>query len=210
MLTLILLLSTTADAAGPDRSRVRDLSEAYNLRRRQVRRFYAGISVAAASHGLIGAGSFRGHRYDCSGMVNAAYSRAGIDLAGRNSAAMFKLAKERNVFHRRKTPRPGDVAFFDNTHDRNNNRRLDDRLTHVAVVEKVDEDGTITLIHKGGSGVTRTKMNLRRPATHKDESGKVLNSHLRYRSSRDRRRTKYLTGQLWRGFGSLWREREAG
>ena len=171
-----------------------------------VRRFYDGISVAIASHHLVGAGSFRGHRYDCSGMVNAAYARAGIDLAGANSAALFKMAKDRNVYHRRNTPRPGDIAFFDNTHDRNNNRRLDDKLTHVAIVEKVDSDGTITLIHKGGSGVTRTKMNLRRPATHKDDDGKVLNSHLRYRSSRDRRRTKYLTGQLWRGFGSLWKE----
>ena len=206
MLTLILLLTGSADASRPDSARIRQLSETYNLRRWQVRRFYDGISVAMASHNLVGAGSFRGQRYDCSGMVNAAYSQAGIDLAGANSASMFKLAKERNVFHRLKTPRPGDVAFFDNTHDRNNNNRLDDRLTHVAVVEKVDDDGTITLIHKGGSGVTRTKMNLRRPATHKDDSGKVLNSHLRYRSSRDRRRTKYLTGQLWRGFASLWKE----
>ena len=205
MLTLLVLLSGAADAARPDRARVNQLSEVYNLSRRQVRRFYSGISVAIASHQLVGAGSFRGHRYDCSGMVNAAYARAGIDLSGANSAAMFKMARDRNVYHRRKIPRPGDVAFFDNTHDRNNNRRLDDRLTHVAVVEKVDSDGTITLIHKGGSGVTRTKMNLRHPRTHKSDDGKVLNSHLRYRSSRDRRRTKYLTGQLWRGFGSLWK-----
>lgn len=205
MLTLLLLLGSPAEASRPERGRIVQLSDAYNLRKRQVKRFYEGISVAQASHYLVGAGSFRGHRYDCSGMVNAAYSRAGIDLAGRNSASMLKYARENHVFHRRKSPRPGDVAFFDNTHDRNGNRRLDDKLTHVAVVEKVDDDGTITLIHKGGSGVTRTQMNLRHPATHKDEAGKVLNSHLRYRSSKDRRRTKYLTGQLWRGFGSLWK-----
>jgi hypothetical protein len=205
MLSLILLLTGSAVASSPDRARVSQLSESYNLRRGQVRRFYDGISVARASSALIGAGSFRGFRYDCSGMVNAAYASVGIDLEGRSSASLLKLARERNVFHRRKTPRPGDIAFFDNTWDKNGNRRLDDRLTHVAVVEKVDDDGTITLIHKGGRGVTRTMMNLRHPATHKDDSGKVLNSHLRSRSSRDRRRTKYLTGQLWRGFASLWK-----
>ena len=205
MLTLLMLLSSTADASHPTRKQVRQLSDSYNLRRRQVRRFYEGISVAGAGRALLGAGSFRGHRYDCSGMVNAAYSRAGIDLGGRNSAALLELARERHVFHRRKTPRPGDIAFFDNTHDRNGNRRLDDKLTHVAVVEKVDEDGTITLIHKGGSGVVRTLMNLHRSRTHRDEAGKELNSRLRYESSRDRRRTKYLTGELWRGFASLWK-----
>ena len=35
-------------------------------------------------------------------------------------------------------PKPGDVVFFDNTYDRNKNKRLDDSLTHIAIVVSVD------------------------------------------------------------------------
>ena len=42
--------------------------------------------------------------------------------------------------------------LFRDTYDRNRNRRRDDDLTHVAIVESVASDGTITLVHKGGEG----------------------------------------------------------
>ncbi len=191
------------------RLEIAQLADDHNLTRAQVRQNRAGVDVAHGLEGFLGAASLEvggeTFRHDCSGFVNAAYAATGRSLEGLNSAALYDAARSNGVFHRRKKPLPGDVAFFDNTHDRNGNRRLDDKLTHVAVVEKVDDDGTITLVHKGGSGVTRIVMNLRHRRLDRDDDGRELNSHLRGKTQRDRRRTRYLAGQLWRGFGSLWR-----
>lgn len=176
---------------------------------------HAGHDVADKLPALVGAGELevRGEafRYDCSGLVCAAYYQVGRDLEGRNGEALWQLARQEHVFHKRRKPQPGDVAFFDNTHDRNGNRRLDDKRTHVAVVERVEDDGTIVMVHKGGSGVTRIVMNLRHRREHADvESGKEWNSYLRSKTKKDRPRTRYLAGELWAGFASLWKLDDSG
>jgi surface antigen len=121
---------------------------------------------------------------------------------------MYELARREGLRHKRKVPSPGDIAFFDDTYDRNHNRRRDDDLTHVAVVESVASDGTITLVHKGGRGVMRIEMNLRRPDERRDADGRELNDHLR--ASKDKDGGPTLSGQLWRAFGSLWALDEGG
>lgn len=138
------------------------------------------------------------YRYDCSGMVCAAHVKAGMQLGG-NTRSMYKYAKDMGVFHKRKRPDVGDVAFFDNTWDRNKNGRRDDDLTHIAIVEKVERDGTITLIHLGNSGINRLVMNLKHPSHKLNAQGKPWNSVLR-----NQKKGKRLTGQLFAGFGSLW------
>jgi hypothetical protein len=144
------------------------------------------------------------YRWDCSGLVEGAMAGAGIHLAG-SSANMMERAKEVGVVHRHKKPSPGDVAFFDNTWDKNGNGLLDDPLTHVAIVEEVDKAGTITMVHLGSSnGISRLKMNLYHPDTRKDEEGNVLNDYLRRASSADSPRTPHLTGELWVAFASFW------
>ena len=146
------------------------------------------------------------YRYDCSGFVDAAHARAGVDLGLRNAAALHTLAQEEKLFSRSKRQVDvGDTIFFDNTHDRNHNGRLDDRNTHVAIVNQVDSDGTIHMVHLGSRGVTRLRMNLREPGVHKNAAGKELNSFLRVRRSADPRHTVYLAGELWSGTGSFWR-----
>lgn len=144
------------------------------------------------------------YRDDCSGLVCALYANADIDLGHRNTAALFELAQDLDVHHRKRVPDPGDVVFFDNTHDRNDNGRLDDDLTHLAVVEAVAADGTLTLVHRGSKGVVRIWMNLKRPDEHTDSDGRILNSYLRVRTSRDPAGTRYLAGELWRGSASFW------
>src|SRR5687768_6377255 len=64
------------------------------------------------------------YRWDCSGLVEAALASAGCAFKG-SSAMLFEQAKERRVLHRRRRPSPGDVAFFDDTYDRNGNGRID-------------------------------------------------------------------------------------
>ena len=81
----------------------------------------------------------------------------------------------------------------------------DDPFTHVAIVERVDEAGTITMIHLGGKGkpVARRMMNLYHPADKRDADGNTINSTLRSVNGRDG--GPELTAQLFRGFGSLWK-----
>ena len=138
-------------------------------------------------------------RYDCSGMVCAAHKKAGLPTSG-SSRMLFEQSQDMNVFHKRKRPDVGDIAFFDNTWDRNKNGRRDDKLTHVAIVETVERDGTITLIHLGGSGITRLVMNMRHPSRKMSADGKKWNDVLR----KGRDNGPVLTGELCRGFGSLW------
>ena len=161
-----------------------------------------GLAVAESAASLIGQKTLvvsgSSYRFDCSGMVAAAYNKAGIGLSG-NTSSMYALAKKKEVLHTNKTPDVGDMVFFDNTWDRNGNGVRDDSLTHIGVVEKVDDDGTITLVHLGSKGVVRIQMNLKHPSVYRDDDGKMLNSYLRRGSTGER-----LTGQLWVGFASLW------
>ena len=102
-----------------------------------------GRKVAKAAESFIGNRRMVVHgekqRYDCSGMVCAAHKKAGIPLSG-SSKSLYKKAKDYGVSHKRKRPDVGDIAFFDNTWDRNKNGRRDDRLTHVAIVEHVERE----------------------------------------------------------------------
>ncbi len=166
------------------------------------RRGRAGRRVVRAAVGFIGAKRLvvRGEkqRYDCSGFVCAAHKQAGHPLRG-NTRSLQELAKAEDVFHKRKRPTLGDVVFFHNTYDRNRNGKRDDLWSHIAIVETVDADGTITMVHKGGKGVTRITMNLKRPHLRKDGDGKRLNSYLT-----NHKHGAKLAGELWSGFGSLW------
>lgn len=184
------------------------LPEATRRSSRAARRL--GERVARAAVAFEGRQKLSVHgqhfRPDCSGFACAAYARAGLPLDG-NTAALHALAKRQGVLHHRKRPEPGDLAFFDDTWDRNGNGRRDDELTHVAVVERVSEDGTITLVHFGNQGVVEIRMNLRHPHEHTGPRGQVWNDYLRSASNRDG--GPELSGELWRDFGSLWKVGEA-
>ncbi|MFT5679346.1 MAG: surface antigen [Myxococcota bacterium] len=166
---------------------------------RPAARSSGGQDIAAGAAKLVGKGRLtvnsERYRYDCSGMVCAAYATSGYDLSG-SSKSLYESADQTGVLHTETLPYPGDIAFFDNSYDRNKNGQRDDELTHVAVVESVSEEGTITLIHLGSGTVGRIQMNLLRPY---DSS---VNSYLRARSDLDG--GPRLTGELWCGFASFW------
>lgn len=143
------------------------------------------------------------YRHDCIGFVEAAYAAVDMDLTS-SIAHLHAQAQVLGIFHRDPYPHPGDVVFFDNSYDKNRNGVRDDPLTHVAVVESVDADGTIQMIHLGGrrKPVTRKPMNLLHPDRTRSEDGKVWNGHLR--STQDRDGGPTLASALWVGFGSFW------
>ncbi|MEN9787117.1 MAG: hypothetical protein RLZZ299_2381 [Pseudomonadota bacterium] len=189
--------------AAPDGATIRPVARVASGDARQ-----RGRDVAAAAAGFLGATRLRvddtSFRWDCSGLVEAAYAAAGIPLRG-SGAQMHALARSAGVARGRfRKPRPGDVVFWHNTHDRDGNGRLDDRFTHVGVVERTDRDGRAWIVHLGNHGVQRLRMDLSQRHVHADEDGEVRNDYLRVRSANDRRRTRYLSGELFAGWASLW------
>ena len=158
-----------------------------------------GDDIASAAQDLLGGG--RLERNDCSGFVQTAYSRAGVPHAG-NTASYWADAARSGGTHFDKRPKPGDLAFFDNTYDKNRNGRVDDELSHVAIVVSIDEDGTIHMVHNSNSKPVRTlTMNLERPDLFM-KGGKKYNDYLRANNYGPESGPR-LAGQLWRGFARL-------
>jgi hypothetical protein len=144
-----------------------------------------------------------GFRDDCSGFVSAIFTAAGIPMTG-NTASLYARAEEEGLVHHDPIPTVGDLAFFDNTHDRNGNGRWDDERTHIAVVVDVEPDGTILLAHHGSERAL-IRMNLLPESigVHEAEDGRLLNSWLRRRSPSDGGWDLRLTGLLWTAFAEV-------
>jgi hypothetical protein len=143
---------------------------------------------------------------DCSGFVRFAYSQAGIDLVrdgflpGENAVSgIFRRAQRQGALHQR-PPHPGDLVFFRETYDRNRDGLRNDGMTHIGIVEHVEEDGTVTFIHRGSKGIARARMNPHLPHLRRAGlEGPVLNDVLRPAAKGHR---AYLTGELFAGFAS--------
>jgi len=147
---------------------------------------------------------------DCSTFVRAAYSAAGVDLYSEASPrdngvqAIRRYVRRHGQLHRRRRPAAGDLVFFDNSYDRNRNRLLDDRLTHVGIVEEVLGDGTALVLHSTNHGVVREPMNLRRPHASTGAAGQSINAVLRRRTPHDAPGTPHFMSELFAGFGTVF------
>ena len=76
-------------------------------------------------------------------------------------------------------------------------------LTHIAIVVQIDSDGTVHMVHLGGSGITNLYLNLDFPNQHQTSSGKVLNSFLR--QNKPNEQSPRLAGELLKNVAPLWR-----
>jgi hypothetical protein len=147
---------------------------------------------------------------DCSTFVRSAYLAAGVDLYSDASPrdngvqAMRRYVRHHGRLHRRRHPAPGDLVFFDNSYDRNRNRLLDDRLTHVGIVEEVLAGGTALVLHSTNHGVVREPMNLRRPHASRGPGGEPINAVLRRRTPHDSPGTPHFMSELFAGFGTVF------
>lgn len=149
-----------------------------------------------------------GRRYgdDCTGFVRAVYEPLGVNLmtegrAGDNGVtAMWRFASSHGRVFTAGRPMPGDLVFFKETYDLNRDGRTNDGLTHIGVVEDVERDGTVLVIHRVARGVVRYRMNLNHPAQAKSASGRRLNDWLRTEAPGSKPR---LTGELFAGYATL-------
>ena len=96
------------------------------------------------------------------------------------------------------------MVFFDNTYDKNRNKRWDDPLTHVGLVGNLTPDGTVTYIH-GNTGnpkaIKEAFLSTTQPSVYQKD-GKVINTYLRKKYEWEPlSQRKQLSGELARGFG---------
>lgn len=157
-----------------------------------------GTAIAKRASRLVGVRSLakvtRRFPDDCTGLVRIAAEPEGVVLMDGNArvsdngvTAIWRRARANGALHKRK-PRPGDLVFFRETYDRNRDGKRNDGLTHIAVVESVASDGTVTFVHRGGKGVSRSRMNVFVPRD------KRRNDYLRPAQGKGR---AYLTGELF-------------
>lgn len=154
------------------------------------------------------------HSYplDCTGTVLAAYEIAGAGLidafravGGGGVTRLYTIAEERGVFFRSGTPEPGDVLFWDNTYDSNEDGRFNDPLTHAGIVLAVEDSGTIEYLHHNyRRGIVVERMNLSRPDVYLDDDGTLVNSPMRMASHRYMNPDAWLASHLFRGYARLY------
>jgi cell wall-associated NlpC family hydrolase len=137
---------------------------------------------------------------DCTGFARWAYLASGEDLVSGSAGAMLSTAARARAVRRGGRPLPGDLVFFRETYDRDRDRRRDDGITHVGVVERVEPDGTVVFAHRASSGVKESRLNLRFPSKPRAPDGRVLNDYIRRASGKQRGR---LTGEQFAGYASL-------
>jgi hypothetical protein len=199
--TVKIAVENTARTAGPRRTRASVVDPKRLL-------------VVEGAYSLIGKDTLvvKGQTFpnDCTGLVRAAYWYAGIDLAqdfskytGNGVTRMFKILESRGLLYATETPRPGDIIFWDNTYDRNEDGDWNDPLTHTGVVVEVADTGQIEYVHLNyRKGIIIEYMNLTDPDTNtRNARGNVVfvNSAMRMRGQVVN--DLWLSSHLLREFG---------
>jgi hypothetical protein len=155
----------------------------------------------------------RGRRFnmDCTGTVLAIYYYAGIDLArdfdrygGNGVMRLYKSLEAEGLVYETHLPATGDVIFWDNTYDRNQDGRWNDPLTHVGMVLNAGDDGSVEYVHLNyRKGIIIEYMNLRHPNVHESlvkGQMRVVNSPIRMKQAGSAHPERWLSSQLLHGF----------
>ncbi|MGQ0811072.1 MAG: CHAP domain-containing protein [Nitrospiraceae bacterium] len=171
-------------------------------------------AIARTAAKLVGARTIEvnGRRiaYDCAGVTRAIYLSQGIDLYERDGTGhqangvrlIHAHVREHGRIHHGPVVRPGDLVFFDNTWDFNRDGRVNDPLTHVGVVERVEPDGTVVFISRVAGAIERYRMNLAKPHVHRTDDGRILNDYMRRKRGDAADGAGYLTAELFAAFGT--------
>jgi len=148
--------------------------------------------------------------YDCAGVTRAIYLAHGIDLfeggTGDGKAngvgLIYNHLRKHGQLHRGPVVQAGDLVFFDNTWDYNGDGLVNDPLTHVGIVETVEDNGTIVFISRVAGAIERYRMNVAHPHIHRTTDDRLLNDYMRRKHWQDGEQTPYLTGELFAAFGT--------
>jgi hypothetical protein len=149
---------------------------------------------------------------DCTGAVLAIYYYAGIDLArdfdkygGNGVTRLYRSLEAQRLLYDTRYPVTGDIIFWDNTYDRNEDGRWNDSLTHVGMVMEVSRSGDVEYVHLNyRRGIIIENMNLRNPEVHREMMKgrlRIVNSPMRMKQPGNPHPETWLSGQLFNIFG---------
>jgi hypothetical protein len=167
-------------------------------------------TAVALAQGLVGKNKIilGGKRWgdDCTGLVRGVYAQMGVNLMSGAEAddngvtAIWRYASTHGRLYEGGRPVAGDLVFFKETYDLNRDGQLNDGLTHIGLVEKIEEDGTVIVIHRVARGVVRYKMNLQFRDSAVNNAGRAVNDYLRLAGAQNK---PQLTAQLFAGYATL-------
>ncbi len=112
---------------------------------------------------------------------------------------LYQHAFKNKLVYQSSKPAVGDLAFFHNTYDRNQDGRWNDWHTQVGIVESIDGDSTISILVWQDDKIQRIRMNLKYPEIHKGKKGQILNTQLRANDNAQ----IGLSSKLFGGFANL-------
>lgn len=151
--------------------------------------------------------------YDCSGYIASILHRNGLltkkyariqKVKGNGVSILYQfIEKNGSILDKDQFPKMGDIIFFSNTYDRNSDGKLNDTLSHIGIVESINNDGQVSFLHHINGRVRKSYLNSGFENQHRDSNKTILNSFLRRKRSGDPNNTQYLAAQLVHSYGSL-------
>ncbi|TXD38539.1 hypothetical protein FRC98_06565 [Lujinxingia vulgaris] len=143
--------------------------------------------------------------------VHAVFELNGVTFAEDAASSVPELYRacrtEGKVYHSSR-PAIGDMVFFHNTYDANDDGRNNDWYTAVGIVEELQSEGTVSVLAYLGDGVRRLYLNLEQVDREELSAGDQANSVLRGQHESDPPFTQYLAGQLFAGFCNALGDRD--
>ena len=143
-------------------------------------------------------------RNDCTGYLLGVYHTLGYTVkvepgSGKKSLSelLYLTLKKAGRIYRERIPDIGDAAFFESTLP-----NTWGHVSHAGLVEQVESDGTVVILHYGSGRVGRIRMNLEHPYQRTDDGGKVINDYVR-RDDYGTAKSEFLAGALFTAFGDL-------
>jgi peptidoglycan DL-endopeptidase CwlO len=166
--------------------------------------------LAHVAHNFVGRSKLKvgqkEFRRDCSGAIRAIFAAARLRLGGilknndDNDVKTIYRYVQKYGHIIKNNPLPGDLVFFHNTYDRSRNGLLNDALTHIGIVEKIEGD-IVYFVHHLGQIIIRSRMNLKLPKQSFDPKTNTRINHV-LRRAQGRHRA-YTAGELFAAFGRL-------
>lgn len=143
--------------------------------------------------------------------IHAVLKANEIDLGSEARTSvpeLYRACRSAGEVYHSNRPNIGDILFFHNTADLNEDGRNNDWFTLVGIIEDVHRNGTIDFLAFDQGQVRRHQLNLDEANRHSAAPGTILNSRLRPERSDDPPFTQYLAGQLFAGFCNILGDRQ--
>lgn len=130
------------------------------------------------------------------------------DEAATSIPEIFRYCRAEGGVYHSSRPNVGDLVFFHNTYDVNDDGRNNDWYTLVGIVEAVQSNGTVDFLAYNRDVVIRQHVNLDEPSQRHLTGQREINSRLRNEAHDDAPFTQYLAGQLFAGYCNILGDRD--